>query len=114
MLHVTSLGHEAFDHPVEDDTVVVTGAGQFLHPFGVLRRNVGQKLDHDGAVLQLDQYGVLGVLVVGHRALLWVQVGRNLCIGAARGKVRRHAAAPRTTGSARIRSGKYASGLDFS
>ena len=47
-----------------------SGAGQRLHPLGVLWRDLGQQLDGHRAVLQLHQDGVLGVFDLGHLALL--------------------------------------------
>ncbi len=70
VLHIAGLGHEAVDHPVKGHVVIGTGAGQFLHPRGVFRRDVGQKLDCDGAVLEFHQDGVFGVFDIGHCAFL--------------------------------------------
>jgi len=65
------LRHEPVDHPVKGHIVVFPRARQFLHPVAMARRDGGQELDGDGAVLQLHEDGILGVGDLGHRALLF-------------------------------------------
>ena len=60
---------EVVDDTVENDIVVFAAARQFLHPVAVLRGDVGQQLNGDGAVFQFDQDGVFGIFIIGHRAL---------------------------------------------
>ena len=47
VLDVAGLRHEAVDHPVEGDVVVLARPRQRLDPLDVLRRHVGQHLDDD-------------------------------------------------------------------
>ncbi len=68
---------------MEGDVVVFAGPREILHPLAVLRRDVGQKLDHDGAVLQFDDDGVLGVPDIGHCGLL----GQSFAEPSAAGRV---------------------------
>ncbi len=70
VLHIAGLGHEPVDHAVKGDVVIFPCPGKFFHAGTMLGRDIGQKLDRNGSVLQLDQDGVLGVFVVCHRGLL--------------------------------------------
>ena len=61
---IAGLGHEAVDHAMEDDAVVLALARQLLDLGDVLGREVGAHLDDDAAVLEVDVERVF--LVHGH------------------------------------------------
>ena len=70
VLDVACLSHETIDHAVEDDIVIFTRTRELFHAITMCRRDVGQKLNGDCAIFQLDQDRVFGVFVVGPLALL--------------------------------------------
>src|SRR5476651_163974 len=61
---IAGLGHEAVDHAMEHDAVVLAFAGELLDLRYVLGREVGTHLDDDAAVLEVDVERVF--LVHGH------------------------------------------------
>ena len=62
---IAALGHEAFDHPVEDEAVVEALAGQGPDPLDMAGRGVGAKLDRDPAAGR--QIEIPDILRLGRR-----------------------------------------------
>ena len=69
MFHIAGLRHEPVDHAVKDDVVIGALARKVFHAVAVFGGDIVQKLDGDGAVLELDQDGVFGVFDLGHWVL---------------------------------------------
>jgi len=61
---IAALGHEAVDHPVEDDIVVKAFLDQLADPLDMPGREIGAKPDDDVAAAVEAQNE--DVLVVGH------------------------------------------------
>ena len=51
---------------MKDNSIIEVFARQLFDPGAMLRGNIRQKLDGNRAIFQLDQDGVLGVVVLGH------------------------------------------------
>ena len=65
---IAALGHEAVDHPVEDDAVVKAFAGQLADPRDMLRRKIGAEADDDVAAAVEGEDEILGHRCVSFEA----------------------------------------------
>ena len=65
---IAGLGHEAADDAVEDDAVEEMLARQLLHPGDGLGGQIGAKLDHHPAIVEIHIEGVLEIGGLGASA----------------------------------------------